>query len=174
MQTSSRPLARHHHPHRPQGRYGRDRRRRAGLDRPDHRQGQRQEGAPSRQGRRDRRTFRAFALTMVWPIVTLREFAADHDAAAFADGKDGGAVPEIWSLRLHGNRRCRGCRPPDANCWKAVGGKRRIRAAPTCSTERCCRVAAVEFAAGLQSVPRPTAADRLRRIRRPGLPCPST
>ena len=35
-----------------------DRRRRPGLDRPDHRQGQRQEGAPARQGRRDRRLCR--------------------------------------------------------------------------------------------------------------------
>ena len=57
-QCSLRSLARHHHPDRPQGRHGGDRRRRPGLDRPDHRQGQRQEGAPARQGRRDRRLCR--------------------------------------------------------------------------------------------------------------------
>ena len=55
---TARRLARHHDPDRPQGRHGRDRRRRPGDDRPDHRQGQRQEGAPARQGRRDRRLCR--------------------------------------------------------------------------------------------------------------------
>ena len=50
-----RPLARHHHSDRPQGRDSGGGRRRAGLDRPDHRQGQRQKGSPARQGRGDRR-----------------------------------------------------------------------------------------------------------------------
>ncbi len=51
-------LAWHHHSHRPQGWQRGHWRRRPGLDRADHRQIQRQEGAPPGQRRRDRRLCR--------------------------------------------------------------------------------------------------------------------
>src|ERR1700704_1356036 len=47
-------LARHYHPDRPQRRRRCHRRRRTGVDRPDHCEGQRQKGPPAGPGRRDR------------------------------------------------------------------------------------------------------------------------
>src|ERR1700738_1211574 len=51
-------LARHYHFDGPQGRQSGDRRRRAGVDRPDRHQIQRQKGPQTRQGRRHRRVCR--------------------------------------------------------------------------------------------------------------------